>query len=273
MKLRILSDLHLEGYKFEYESMGEDAIVLAGDITTKNRHGEFVDHIMDRCEYVGNGFEQGPPHILLVAGNHEYYHSEFHKVNKYLSELHICYPNVHFLNNSYVTIGDVSFFGGTMFTDFGLYGESERWFAEHDAQKGIADFHHIEVKEMGPHYEIESWQWTVKDHKEQHEIFNRSFDQWRNTIKIVNPDIRKLVCVSHFMPSEKSVSPRFLNSMLNPYFTANNEERLQQVDYWIHGHTHDSFHYWVGETQVYCNPRGYGKENIGGFDPKLVIEI
>jgi hypothetical protein len=42
---------------------------------------------------------------------------------------------------------------------------------------------------------------------------------------------------------------------------------------WIHGHTHDSFDYMVGETRVICHPKGYPKENnYDGYKP-LVIEI
>jgi hypothetical protein len=40
----------------------------------------------------------------------------------------------------------------------------------------------------------------------------------------------------------------------------------------MHGHTHDSADYRVGETRVVCNPRGYGLENPS-YDPALVIEV
>lgn len=26
---------------------------------------------------------------------------------------------------------------------------------------------------------------------------------------------------------------------------------------WVHGHVHQRSHYWVEDTQVVCNPRGY----------------
>jgi hypothetical protein len=41
---------------------------------------------------------------------------------------------------------------------------------------------------------------------------------------------------------------------------------------WVHGHTHDSYDYWVGSTRVVCNPRGYDDENIA-FDPVLVVRM
>jgi len=30
-----------------------------------------------------------------------------------------------------------------------------------------------------------------------------------------------------------------------------------QIKLWIHGHTHESFDYMVGDTRIVCNPRGY----------------
>lgn len=263
MKLRVLSDLHMEGHKFTYEPQGEEVLVLAGDIHTRNRHHEILDQV--------------PPHIqvILVAGNHEYYHGNFQAVNKYLEELTNpdvvgnCYPNVHFLNNSSVVIDDICFFGGTMFTDFLLYGEAERWFAEHDANRYIADFHHIEVDQEDPYQQTnEKWQWSIQDHKDQYVKFNKEFDRW-----VKDCEGKTRVCVSHFMPSEMSIAPRWKNGALNPYFAVNNENRVQLVDLWIHGHTHDSFDYMLGDTRVVCNPKGYGAENDGGFNQTLIVEI
>ena len=47
---------------------------------------------------------------------------------------------------------------------------------------------------------------------------------------------------------------------------------------WIHGHTHVTFYYRVGNCRVTCNPRGYlasgrrGFENRG-FNPRLIVEL
>lgn len=108
MKIKILSDLHLEGYWFTYEDHGEDVVILAGDICTRNRLHMFLDTI--------------PKHIkvLFVAGNHEYYHGEFKACNQYFKDLESKY-NFVFLKNNQIIIDDIAFFGGTMFTDFKLY--------------------------------------------------------------------------------------------------------------------------------------------------------
>ena len=48
------------------------------------------------------------------------------------------------------------------------------------------------------------------------------------------------------------------------------EER--QPALWVHGHTHDSCDYRVGNTRVICNPRGYENEN-GAFDPGQAVRV
>jgi predicted phosphodiesterase len=263
IKTRLLSDLHREGYNFKYNHYGEDMLILAGDITNKNRLHDFLDEIYDTI-----GHNLMP--ILFVPGNHEYYHGTFQEVNSYFKNLEHPYPNFHFLNNSGVEIENVRFFGGTMFTDFLLYGETDRWFAEHDAKQYIADFKYIKInrptlEDLGAY---ETWYWTIQDHKNEYEKFNREFDHW---VKI--NEGKKRVCISHFMPSEKCVHPRWEKSNLNSYFACNNENRVQLVDLWICGHTHDSFNGMVGDTPLIINPRGYGSENQLDFNEKLILEI
>ena len=94
MKIKILSDLHLEGYWFTYEDHGEDVVILAGDICTRNRLHMFLDTI--------------PKHIkvLFVAGNHEYYHGEFKACNQYFKDLESKY-NFVFLKNNQIIIDDI----------------------------------------------------------------------------------------------------------------------------------------------------------------------
>jgi hypothetical protein len=44
--------------------------------------------------------------------------------------------------------------------------------------------------------------------------------------------------------------------------------------FWIHSHLHRPTNYWIGETRVISNPRGYPDEPIDlGFNPELVIEL
>ena len=60
---------------------------------------------------------------------------------------------------------------------------------------------------------------------------------------------------------------------------ASDAERLvdgSRARLWIHGHTHDSFDYFLNGTRVVCNPRGYAKDTENEnplFDANFIVEI
>lgn len=267
MKIRLLSDLHMEGYKYTYEPLGEDVVVLAGDIHTQNRHHELLDQIPEDT------------HVILVAGNHEYYRNNFNSVNAYLaslnqpfttksptnSKLDNGYKNFHFLNNKKVIIDGVRFLGGTMWSDFKLYGESLAWQAEYSAARGINDF--AVIRFNGEHYNEREF--TVADCKRLHEEWER----WiKHELKSTD-ECEKTVIVTHFCPSEQSVAEKWKFSDITPYFTSNKEHLMGFADLWLHGHTHDSHDYEILGTRVVCNPKGYGRENENGFNNSMIINI
>lgn len=244
-KARILSDLHMEGYDFNYQYQGEDIVILAGDIHTQNRHEVLLNKVPKDVQ------------ILMVSGNHSYYRSDFVKVNNELSELETKYANFRFLNNSTFVYNDIHFYGGTMFTDFLLYGLTEQFACEINASCNINDFFIIKY---------ENDRWTTKNHTDQHNIFVEGLKKFIETAG------EKRVIISHFCPSEKSVHPRYGKSLLNGYFVSNMEKYMDTIGYWFFGHTHDSFDYKVSETRVICNPKGYGSENKD-FNPNLIIHL
>ena len=62
MKLNFINDIHLEFGALPENPSGSDVLVLAGDVTIKNR----VDWINE----IANNFK----HVVYVLGNHEFYH-------------------------------------------------------------------------------------------------------------------------------------------------------------------------------------------------------
>lgn len=253
MKIRLLSDLHLEGYRYKHTHEGEDVLVLAGDIHTRNRHEEVISQVPSTVQ------------IVLVAGNHEYYHSVFEDVNEHLKSLETKYPNFKFLNNESATINGVEFFGGTMFTDFTLDGWSQRPYVEIDAQRFVADFKVVAKRAFSdPGWEM----WNPSDHKAEHDRFVNELSGW-----IDRTEGKRRVVVSHFVPTPQAIHPRWKASSLNGYFTADMERFMGWEGLWLFGHTHDSADVMIGDTRCVCNPRGYGQENAAGFNPLLIIEV
>lgn len=247
MKIRLLSDLHMEGFQYCYTPVGEDVVVLAGDIHTRNRHEELIEQIPETTK------------IVMVAGNHEYYRGEFHNVNQFLESLGEKYKNFTFLNNTSVEINGVNFYGGTMYTDFNLYGEAERFQTMQDSAMFINDFR---VSRNGDRM------WSIDDHVKEHNKFCEGLQYW-----IRETEGQKRVVISHFVPHLKAVHPRWGRSALNGYFTSDMDRHMGWEGLWLYGHTHDSGDFVVGDTRCVGNPRGYGEENRHGFEEEKILEI
>lgn len=244
MKIRLLSDLHLESHSYYYEYAGEDLVVLAGDIHTSGRHPFILNQIPSNIP------------VLMVAGNHEYYGSDFNSVNEWADGLTEEYPNFHFLENRAIKIGGVDFFGGTMFTDFNLYGDISK--AKDYAARGIADFSWINKGNR---------RWTPEDHIEQHKIY------CNNLVEFLKGVHDKRVVISHFVPHPLGSHKMYTGSPLNPYFISDMTGFMGWNGLWLYGHTHSSKDMMVGNTRLVCNPKGYGAENSKEFIKDLIVEI
>ena len=247
MKLQILNDLHTEFGNFELEDTDADVVVFAGDIGVG----------FEGLKWMENQDIDKP--FIYVLGNHEYYHHDM----SIIDEIKARAPaNIHVLNNDVIEIGGVRFLGSTLWTDFLLFGETDKYFAVQHAKKGMADFEVIKLK--GKRFSPVD---SIRLHEE-------SLDWLKCMLSIPFED--NTVVVTHHLPSEKSVHPRFSKSLLNPAFASNLEELMDggRVTLWIHGHTHDAYDYKLNGTRVVCNPRGYfGYERADSFNPDLVIEI
>jgi len=112
---QIISDSHLEFFddlKTFYDKVPlvpkAPICCLLGDIGYPNQltYRQFVADQAARFQTV-----------LIVAGNHEYYKSEYHQVHARIQELCLTFQNVHFLNRTTFEVDDVIFAGTTLWTD------------------------------------------------------------------------------------------------------------------------------------------------------------
>lgn len=251
MKLRLVSDLHMEGYYYSYTPVGEDVVIFAGDIHTRNRHEELIAQVPDTTQ------------IILVAGNHEYYRGEFHDVNRYLKSLETKYKNFKFLNNDSFVHDGAHFYGGTMYSDLMLGGVVGHDQTVRDTEMFIADFKVSLIEEEG-----QRRLWQVQDHLNEHVKFRDGLQHW-----IRETEGQKRVVISHFVPHRKAIHPRWGQSALNGYFTCDMDMHMGWEGLWLYGHTHDSGDFMVGDTRCVGNPRGYGDENRHGFEEEKILEI
>lgn len=250
MKIRLLSDLHLEHAPFEYHDEGEDVLVLAGDI-----HNKIVElrHLTETV----------PRHILIlmVAGNHEFYGNIFAEALYQLKEIQNDSSNFIFLDNQQFSYQGVEFFGGTMFSDFRLNGIGEEFAARRTAEMHVNDFMRITAN-------VDGSIWKSKDHILEHSRFVLAFERWLEEKK----DCKRKVVVSHFIPTTLAIHPRYSGAILNAYYVSDMTKYLGFDGLWLFGHTHDSFDVQCGDTRVLCNPKGYHNQNKS-FNDKLILEI
>jgi len=256
MLIRPVSDLHLEFGDWIPPQVEADLVILAGDI-----------HLRDKAfPWIQTHFPA--TRTIYVNGNHEYYKNHFiPTILSHREKSLTTNPNVWFLENEGHNFTDLNLtvYGGTMWTDFNLYGD--RPVAATTALGCMNDYHLIRTKdEYG-----DSRKFLPYDTIVQHERFLEGL------AVVAKERLDKFVVVSHHAPSPRSIHQRYENDPLNPAYASNLNHLIEEYkpDLWVHGHTHFSFDYHIGRTRVVCNPRGYptGHANNPNFNPTKVVEI
>lgn len=253
MKLNVLSDLHLSLGALELPENDADAVILAGDIA---RPREAASWALDFAKPV-----------IYVPGNHEFYGGSIAGTVVELKRL-CAGTNIHVLDNDEVVIEGVRFLGTTLWTDFMLFGEGEkRAAAIQEAQRLMRDFSKIRIGEAPE---------VLFTPAASAALFNRDA-AWLDS-RLAEPYAGATVVITHHAPSRRSIHPKFADSLLNACFVSDAERLIdgRRACLWIHGHTHDSFDYFLNGTRVLCNPRGYAKDGVNEnplFDANLLVEI
>jgi len=202
--------------------------------------------------------------VLYVPGNHEFYGGTIAGTVAELKRLSAG-SDIHVLDDDEVAIQGVRFLGATLWTDFMLFEESEkRAAAMREAQRLMRDFSRIHLGESP--FTPEASAALFKRHA-----------AWLER-KLTEPYAGPTVVITHHAPSRKSIHPRFADSLMNACFVSDAERLIDgsRTRLWIHGHTHDSFDYFVNGTRVLCNPRGYSKEGVNEnplFNANLSVEV
>lgn len=272
MKIRILSDLHIEFFPFTIPPLATDretVLVLAGDI------GVIVDKTPLQA-FLQRAAEQFKA-VVMVLGNHEYYRSIWPDA---IDELRgwALPANVHILEKNSVDIDGIAFLGTTLWSDF----ENENPLSMMHCQRYINDFRVIGMRPgTRRRYPFpNTGSFSPVDALEEH----RTSCQWLATSMAETVATgSKMVIVTHHGVAPHSINQKFIGSPTNGAFVSDLSELLiaGRPQLVIHGHVHDSVDYILGDParpiRVIANPRGYTKkketqENTC-FDPMLTIEV
>jgi predicted phosphodiesterase len=298
MRLLILSDLHLEhGVSLTVPPGAQyDAVVLAGDI---NSPGTRAVHWAARESTFG-----GRP-VVYVPGNHEHYDYELNAQLRAMREAAEG-SNVHVLHRDSAVIEGVRFLGATLWTDFALpvgnEGEPTDYHEEVDVARALAaanryvtDFMCIKLADTSiPRHrgeDVKRRLLTAEDTLAMHYVDR---DWLRRELQVGHAG--PTVVVTHHAPHRRSVAPKYRSDWVTPAFVSDLPDAcfgmaeftfmgylvsgLKLVGgpvLWVHGHTHTSFDYKVGDCRVVCNPRGYRRGDASWenaeFDAGLVVEV
>lgn len=246
MRLRVLSDLHLEHFEEgrELPDVPADAVVLAGDI---HRHAEGLGWAAERFA--------GLP-ILYVPGNHEFYGACMPLLRQALAA-EAERLGIHLLDNRSLTLGGVRFHGTTLWTDFALYdGEADHdpELTEQKARWLMPDFSIIEQPEGETFSPPES------------QRLHAEALAWLET-ELAQPFGGPRVVISHHAPLAACIPLRYRGDALSPAFASHLPTLMGRMDLWIHGHVHEPVDHVLGGTRVLANPGGYP----GEFEPPLFV--
>lgn len=248
MKIRLLSDLHIEGFanKAIYANPEKaDVLVLAGDINVT------AERVWDDLVR----FRENVEHVVYVPGNHEWYHNSYEEFDAKMCSKEL--DGVHYLCNDCVVIDGVTFIGTPLWTNFRNSPQSAML-----AKGLISDFRWYSSKtcmERGTYAQ----QWL-----------KRAYENIAG----------KKVIITHWMPAVECIDPQYLgpgsNEDLNRYF-ANDMggwvSEISNVPFWFFGHTHSSVDITLGDTRLVSNPSGYrrrdGYYENRNFKENLIYEI
>jgi Icc-related predicted phosphoesterase len=291
MKIAIASDIHLEFGDLNIQNADNaDVLILSGDILVAAdigkpdphnfmegaRSNRYVD-FFKRCSFQF-------PHVIYVLGNHEHYHGDFTTTaNRIRSMLESnLLSNVYLLDREVRVIDNVTFIGGTLWTDmnngdqltlyhmksmmndFVCVQNSNRMVS----YKTYEQINGVDNRER-PIFKERVAKFAPEDAFEEHAKMKGYIQQI-----VEGKTDQKFVVVGHHAPSQKSIHPQYANdTIMNGGYSSNMDEFIEdhpQIRLWTHGHTHHNFDYVIGETRVVCNPRGYINYEAQADEWKLV---
>jgi predicted phosphodiesterase len=246
MKLALASDLHLEFADIILKNEeNAEVLILSGDICiaeelydSNGEHQRYRD-FFSRCS---DEF----PHVIYIAGNHEFYHGKWVKNLQVLRDECSRYPNVYFMENDIKTISDTTFIGCTLWTDMNK-GDP---LTAHAISDMMNDYRVIRHDELG---------YTKLRPAHTVSRFRKSVQYIRTMIE--GKFEEKFVVVGHHSPSTQSIHEKYIkDTIMNGAYASDLSEFIldnPQIKLWTHGHTHYPFDYMIGDTRIVCNPRGY----------------
>jgi Icc-related predicted phosphoesterase len=267
-KVAVFSDLHTEHSNIKIDAKDADILVFDGDILAGPQ-----TEAENAIEWIYSQVRDSRP-CIFVAGNHEF---EKMVIDDAISIMRKATEGtqIHLLHNETFDFEDIRFIGTPLFSGFNLFNNIDK-----EKKKWLFD----ELKVMDPLCEMEYLRESVmrvlegliqdfqririeKDSKmtpwDMSELYFEATRFIKDALIQSREDEKKSFVITHYAPSPKSLKSSFQDDFKAPYWVNDCEHLVKMANIWVHGHTHRSFNYRVGDNKnlgnVFCNPRGVTK--------------
>lgn len=268
LNLRIISDTHLEfpeNIPFTVVDksidMKKTVLVLAGDIGSLYKLTEsynsdelHTDPLFTLLSEAANNYKD----VIYVTGNHEYFYTNLYTADGVVRDvIHDSgWGNVHMCNGDPIVIDGVTFHAYTLWTNI----------ENNNPIKKLNSNLMIDYRMINNGDSLITADDTYRLHMEH-------FSKLCDNVSVGD------VIITHHAPSYKSMAEKYRGNVLNPFFYSELDEFIlhKKPSLWVHGHTHSSLDYKIGDTRIICNPRGYAANSYYPenpyFDSKLIVNV
>jgi hypothetical protein len=260
MKIALASDVHLEFGDLDFENdSGADVLILGGDICVASDMAQRDPYNTMGEHYRSNRFHafferccERFPHVIFIVGNHEHYHGDFAKTVPHFKDVLSYLPNLHILEKETFVLDDITFVGGTLWTDMNRRDNRTL----HEISRMMNDFRCVDHSAKAEDGRGWPGRFNTIDAANDHDAMLAFI---RTTVE-TNPAGRYVV-VGHHSPSRLSTHPKYQDQfIMNGGYSSQLDDFIldhPQIKLWTHGHTHEDFDYRIGSCRILCNPRGY----------------
>ena len=260
MKIALVSDVHLEFGDLEFDNdSGADVLILGGDICVGADMAQRDPYNTMGEHYRSNRFHafferccERFPHVIFIVGNHEHYHGDFAKTVPHFKDVLGYLPNLHILEKETFVLDDITFVGGTLWTDMNRRDNRTL----HEISRMMNDFRCVDHSAKAEDGRGWPGRFNTIDAANDHDAMLAFV---RTTVE-ANPAGRYVV-VGHHAPSRLSTHPKYQDQfIMNGGYSSELDDFIldhPQIKMWTHGHTHEDFDYRIGSCRILCNPRGY----------------
>jgi predicted phosphodiesterase len=264
MKIAIGSDLHIDWGNINLTNTDSaDILILAGDICVATDL-EFTGKAK-RIHNFFNNCSKEFKDVIYISGNHEMYNGDYHNTIPLLKK-HLSYiKNLHILDNEVFTLEDITFIGGTLWSDMNRSDPK----TISDIRYMLGDFKYATNStpsniDNPPKFMPKDY---VIEHNKMLEFIKSKVDDKPNT---------KFIVVGHHGVSHRSISPKFKDCIIsNGAFVSSLDEFIlnrPQIRLWFSGHTHERHQYYIGNTLITNNARGYNtiEDSVSTFNLQYI---